>query len=56
MGVRDGRDSPRSQQRGLLLFFTDADTGWVVGWKGIIFHTKDGGKTWKPQKSGTKLF
>mgnify|MGYP001595643104 FL=1 len=38
------------------VFFTDADTGWVVGWKGIIFHTKDGGKTWKPQKSGTKLF
>jgi len=29
------------------------DLGWIVGTHGSIFHTSDGGKTWKPQASGT---
>ena len=39
----------------LSIFFTDANTGWVAGGKGLILSTKDGGKTWRQQKSGTKL-
>ncbi len=39
----------------LNVYFTDTDTGWVVGDGGLILHTKDAGKTWKSQKSGTKL-
>ena len=31
------------------LYFADAKHGWIVGEKGFIVHTKDGGKTWKRQ-------
>jgi len=27
------------------LFFLDSQTGWIVGNKGIIIHTQDGGKS-----------
>jgi hypothetical protein len=33
--------------------FTNADTGWAVGWFGTILHTTDGGSTWTLQASGT---
>jgi len=26
----------------------DKDHGWIVGGKGLILHTSDGGKTWVP--------
>jgi len=32
--------------------FTDASSGWAVGYNGGIFVTADGGKTWAPQTSG----
>ncbi|MFC1951290.1 YCF48-related protein [Chloroflexota bacterium] len=34
------------------IFFTDEDTGWVVGLNGEIWHTEDGGQTWERQGSG----
>jgi len=33
--------------------FVDERTGWVVGAKGTILKTVDGGKTWTKQKSGS---
>jgi photosystem II stability/assembly factor-like uncharacterized protein len=32
--------------------FTDASSGWAVGFNGGIFVTSDGGKIWSPQASG----
>lgn len=32
--------------------FVDAQTGWIVGEEGNVFHTSDGGATWKKQTSG----
>src|SRR3954453_6124609 len=32
--------------------FVDADRGWAVGDRGVIWHTGDGGRTWKLQSSG----
>jgi photosystem II stability/assembly factor-like uncharacterized protein len=32
--------------------FVSADEGWAVGDRGVIWHTRDGGKTWKLQPSG----
>lgn len=32
--------------------FVDADRGWCCGDRGVIWHTADGGRTWKPQNSG----
>jgi photosystem II stability/assembly factor-like uncharacterized protein len=32
--------------------FVDADRGWAVGDRGVIWHTSDGGRTWKLQESG----
>lgn len=34
--------------------FVDTQNGWVVGGKGIILHTANGGKTWIEQKSDTE--
>jgi photosystem II stability/assembly factor-like uncharacterized protein len=34
--------------------FLDEQTGWAVGSGGVIAHTTDGGKTWRPQHSGVK--
>jgi photosystem II stability/assembly factor-like uncharacterized protein len=33
--------------------FPNANEGWVVGPRGIILHTADGGATWSAQPSGT---
>ena len=33
--------------------FTNASSGWAVGFNGGIFVTTDGGRTWTPQTSGT---
>jgi photosystem II stability/assembly factor-like uncharacterized protein len=33
--------------------FVDADRGWAVGDRGVIWHTSDGGRAWKLQESGT---
>ncbi|MEX0937980.1 MAG: YCF48-related protein [Pirellulales bacterium] len=32
--------------------FVDASTGWAVGDRGVIWHTLDGGQTWRRQTSG----
>src|SRR5690242_18100236 len=32
--------------------FLDADRGWAVGDRGVIWHTTDGGRSWKLQNSG----
>ena len=36
------------------VFFLDAKYGWVIGEKGTILYTEDGGKNWETQKSGTE--
>ncbi len=33
--------------------FGDKDQGWIVGYKGLILHSFDGGLTWKRQVSNT---
>lgn len=35
--------------------FVNDDLGWVVGDKGLILATKDGGQTWAKQNSGTDV-
>ena len=35
------------------LHFTSLKHGWIVGEKGFIIHTGDGGKTWHRQEVGT---
>jgi photosystem II stability/assembly factor-like uncharacterized protein len=37
------------------LSFADSFHGWIVGDDGRIVATSDGGRTWKPQTSGTTL-
>ena len=32
--------------------FVDAQHGWAVGDRGVIWHTDDGGQQWQPQESG----
>ncbi|HEX5104464.1 MAG TPA: YCF48-related protein [Pirellulaceae bacterium] len=32
--------------------FLNADRGWAVGDRGVIWHTIDGGRSWKQQESG----
>ena len=34
------------------VFFVDAATGWAVGDRGVIWHTFDGGNSWRQQHSG----
>src|SRR5688572_25158405 len=36
------------------VFFLDADRGWAVGDRGVIWHTSDGGRSWKQQQSPTQ--
>lgn len=33
--------------------FVDADRGWAVGDRGVIWHTQDGGRQWQLQTSST---
>ena len=35
------------------LYFADPKYGWIVGEKGFIVHTNNGGKTWNRQEVGT---
>ena len=43
-----------SAATGLLgVYFTDNNTGTVVGNDGVILRTTDGGQNWTPQTSGT---
>ena len=35
------------------VYFTDSNTGYVVGDTGTIIKTNDGGENWRPQNSGT---
>ena len=35
------------------VYFTDANTGTIVGWYGAIFRTTNGGSSWDTQTSGT---
>ncbi len=37
------------------VYFTDANNGWIIGDKGTIVHTSDGGKNWETQNSGTDV-
>ena len=32
--------------------FVDADRGWAVGDRGVIWHTSDGGRNWRLQSAG----
>jgi hypothetical protein len=34
------------------VYFTNAVTGYIVGWGGTILKTSDGGSYWKPLNSG----
>lgn len=53
-----GQNVPSSvamkQDAGLSsITFVDADRGWAVGDRGVIWHTTDGGRNWRLQNSGT---
>lgn len=37
------------------IFFIDKTSGWATGYKGAIYHTSDGGRTWDAQKSELEL-
>jgi len=42
------------QDAGLAsIVFVDADRGWAVGDRGVVWHTTDGGRSWRLQNSGT---
>ena len=36
------------------VMFVDAQRGWAVGERGVIWHTADGGANWRLQSSGVK--
>jgi photosystem II stability/assembly factor-like uncharacterized protein len=44
--ARDGPDKPF-----LDVLFTDAKHGWALGGYGLLFHTDDGGVTWRSRMS-----
>ena len=37
------------------VYFLDAKNGWIIGDKGTIIYTSDGGKNWENQNSGTDV-
>lgn len=39
----------------LDIFFVNKDTGWLTGYKGMIYKTTDGGSTWNQQRSELEL-
>jgi photosystem II stability/assembly factor-like uncharacterized protein len=43
-----------TSQRLNAVSFADALTGWAVGAGGAIFSTSDGGRSWRPQRSGVE--
>ena len=36
------------------VFFLDTNEGWVVGGEGVVLHTADGGRSWRPQWCETR--
>jgi photosystem II stability/assembly factor-like uncharacterized protein len=38
---------------GGAIAFSDLKNGWVVGWGGFIYHTSNGGATWRDQTGAT---
>jgi photosystem II stability/assembly factor-like uncharacterized protein len=38
----------------LRIRFTDPKTGWIVGERGVIYRTVDGGFSWTEQENGAK--
>ena len=37
------------------VYFLDEKNGWIIGDKGTIIHTTDGGKNWETQNSRTDV-
>ena len=37
-----------------MFFFLNHNEGWAIGGEGIILHTVDGGRNWRPQWSETR--
>ena len=35
------------------IFFTDEQTGWVVGDAGLVYKSEDGGMSWVKETTGT---
>ncbi|MES2764233.1 MAG: YCF48-related protein [Bacteroidota bacterium] len=51
-------DSVYSMEEGIFSYqmnFTSRFNGWLVGSKGLLLHTADGGKTWKQSAIGASL-
>ncbi len=42
-----------SKPRLSAVYFIDASQGWIVGDRGTVLHSSDGGTTWQRQNSGT---
>ena len=47
-----GMDAAAGDARLNDLCFVDAEHGWAVGDRGVIWHTDDGGRHWQQQTSG----
>jgi len=47
-----GSDAQRADAALADVCFVDRQRGWAVGDRGAIWHTRDGGRTWMPQRSG----
>ena len=53
--VSDWNSLPSSTSHTLTaVHFVGPTTGWVVGEKGTILHTEDGGDTWVSQAAGLR--
>lgn len=52
--AQGGRGSARLVDHLYATAFISPDEGWTVGAFGSIYHTTDGGRTWRPQRSGTQ--
>lgn len=45
---------PETGTSPLDIRFADEDNGWMVGERGLVLHTRDGGASWQRQDSGTE--
>src|SRR5260221_10231994 len=53
-GVRQWENVPLDTDSNLRrIFFADAAHGWVVGERGVIYHTDNSGITWENQETDT---
>jgi photosystem II stability/assembly factor-like uncharacterized protein len=43
-----------NKQTLLNVGFSDDKQGWIIGWKGTILRTSDGGTSWIEQESQTR--